>query len=162
MALEKELKGDFMNFKELLQNFIIMTICLGLLACTKASFTVQPLSVQNVHLSGDNSDLTKSRTLLFTVSACMNAGAVKSEAQNQHLPVVDEPFEISGGAEPLVLMSDAKGCVYWPESITFQYLNKESFISLSRKITAKGNLGGSETLDFAIDPWKNSADVLWI
>ena len=146
------------------KNFIAFSACLASFACTQDTFVVQPLSVKNVRVTGESSDLTKPRNISFTVMACMNASSGSSTnassdvATYQHRPAIDQAFEISGGEETVTLKSDANGCVYWPESLTYQYLTKENFIKISRKITGKGAFTGTKDLSYAMNPWKGTAD----
>lgn len=48
--------------------------------------------------------------------------------------------------------SDVEGWIYWTEAFDFRYLAPENFLKVQRRLYS--GAGGTYTLEFAIDPWK--------
>ena len=75
-------------------------------------------------------------------------------------PIVGMEFSIEGGAQPIRQKTGANGCLYWNDSVNFNYLGKEQYIQLERKVVAERPHRGEIVLDLAIDPWKTGGDAL--
>lgn len=75
-------------------------------------------------------------------------------------PIVGMEFSIEGGAQSIRQKTDANGCLYWNDSVSFNYLGKEQYIQIERKIVAEHPHRGEVVLDLAVDPWKASGDAL--
>ncbi len=61
------------------------------------------------------------------------------------------------------IVTDAQGCLNWPESIKFNYLADSIWIKMTRTLVARGLQRGSRPIHFAINPWshgENLAEVL--
>ena len=123
-------------------------------AAADANFVLLPVTAQDVRLSASQTDLNVPGKSAFTVKACLQDSGLLQ-------PLVDEAFEISGGPQKISRKTDSQGCLYWPESVTFNYLAKESYVRFDRVLAAKGAHQGSTHVLFALDPWKNSNDALF-
>jgi hypothetical protein len=121
-------------------------------ACSKPSFSVQPLQVNDVVMSANSTDPSVPKEMQFTVEACMN-----NSASPDHNSVTGTAFELDRDGNSTVVQSDDKGCLFWPETLGYHYLDSEHYFKFSRTIKGRGNFGGSQTVEFAMDPWKNSS-----
>ena len=151
-----------MRSSKFLPNLGLSVLMISLAACAPkkhgsagddATFIVLPLAAQDVRVSGNESDLSVPRSSSFTVKACLqDAGLLQ--------PVIDEEFTITEGPQSISRRTDSQGCLYWPETVSFNYLARESYVRLVRKFQPNGVHRGSLSIAFAMDPWKNSADGL--
>jgi hypothetical protein len=121
-------------------------------ACSKPSFSVQPLQVNDVVMTANSTDPSVAKEMQFTVEACLN-----NSASADHNSVTSTTFDFVRDGNSTVMQSDDKGCLFWPETLSFNYLEPEHYVKFSRTISGRGNFGGSQTVEFAMDPWKNSS-----
>jgi len=136
---------------------LCLSLCLFSVACTNANlptFTVQPLQVTSMQMLSNSADPTVPKKIQFTLQACLNNSTLTSKTTT-----TKTEFEFSGDGVPTqTLVTDDKGCVYWPETVSYNYLDQETYIKFSRTLTGKGDLGGTQVLPFAMNPWKTSKD----
>lgn len=52
-------------------------------------------------------------------------------------------------------VTDAQGCLNWPETIKFNYLSDSVWLKMTRTLVAKGLQRGSRPIEFAINPWSH-------
>ena len=133
------------------QGFFALMICFIASACSKPLFSVQPLQASNVVMTANSSDPSVAKEMQFTVQACMT-----NSASAEHNSVANSPFEFVRDGSSSIVQSDEKGCLYWPETVDYNVLDAEHYFKFSRTINGKGGFGGSRTVNFAMDPWKNS------
>ncbi len=109
----------------------------------KSQVQIAPLDLNHV---GYRHSKGQQREMIFSVTACM-MGPLDSK------PLRAQNFEIqktNGSSESL--RSNDKGCVTWEDSLAFNYLDAECWISKPVRI-ANTNFGMNQTLELQLNPW---------
>ena len=56
-------------------------------------------------------------------------------------------------------VTDAQGCLNWPETIKFNYLSDSIWLKMTRTLVAKGLQRGTRPIEFAINPWSHGESL---
>jgi hypothetical protein len=119
-----------------------------------ATFVVDPVSAVGEEATGSGAFANVPTSRLLNFTACVKDVAVLE-------PISNVPFTISeAGREIKRTTSDAKGCLYWSETIPFAAANQESYLEVERTITASNVHKGRVSLRLALNPWKKGGDSL--
>lgn len=122
----------------------------------QSTFLVTPVIARSVQTAATDPAYNLPSSKVFQVKACVqDMGLLK--------PVIGLSFHVKGvnqSQTELAVRSDADGCLYWNDSVQFNYLGKEQYIPMERTITADAPHRGEVTLHLAVDPWKDSSDSL--
>lgn len=119
-----------------------------------ATFVLDPLSAtSDVGAANETfANIPTSRLLNFT--ACLKDVAVLE-------PVTGASFRVSeGGREIKISPTDAKGCLYWSETFSFEATRQETFFEVERTIEAVSIHKGRVSLRLAVNPWKKGAGAV--
>src|ERR1035438_6187075 len=109
-----------MTFCRTLTFFISMVLLCS--ACGKkpalqdanATFDVSPVSASNFQYTSVSTESKTPTQISFTAKACF-----KDIARVQ--PVLEQAFLISGGTDTHKVVSNTDGCVFWTDSLEFNY-----------------------------------------
>lgn len=122
-------------------------------AASNATFIALPV-VQNDSQVIASDPVSKLPTLKqFEVKVCVqDIGMLQ--------PIISQNFRVQGEGIDSELKTDSNGCLFWKDSVQFNYLGNEQYIQLSRKVVAERPHRGEVDLNLAIDPWKSGSDAL--
>lgn len=71
----------------------------------------------------------------------------------QKKPMIGQKFQIVETEQDLV--TDVNGCLIWSETVNYNYLAASKYLKFVRTIKGLGPHFGTQTVNFAIDPWSH-------
>ncbi len=86
------------------------------------------------------------------VSNIYNYKACLSDLR-QKKPMIGHKFEVVEIQQPL--STDVNGCLTWSETVEYNYLAASKYLKISRTLKGLGPQFGTQSLNFAIDPWSH-------
>ncbi len=85
-------------------------------------------------------------------SSVFNYKACLSDLR-QKKPMIGHKFEIIEATQEL--STDINGCLTWSETVEYNFLAASKYLKISRTIKGLGPHFGTQTVNFAIDPWSH-------
>lgn len=70
--------------------------------------------------------------------------------------IIGQKFEITGDNLQTEATSDDKGCIYWQDSVRFDYLSPEREMVVNRTVTGLGDFQGSKDIILLVNPWNKT------
>lgn len=70
--------------------------------------------------------------------------------------IIGQKFEVTGENLEVVTESDDKGCIYWQDAVSYDYLSPESEIVVKRTITGLGDFQGEKEITLLVNPWNKT------
>lgn len=75
--------------------------------------------------------------------------------------IPDETFEVHGGPETLALTTNPEGCLMWTETLSFNPVASQVYVTLQRELRPTGAYRESApiSLSVGVSPWRDQAGV---
>ena len=146
-----------MKFYKTLHYFSLIATLLLNLSCSSdvddinsnknnSSFTISQVEAISINSSSYKTwpDLNTKTT--YNLKTC-----VKNRMLSQN--ITGEKFIISGEEKTQQLITDSEGCIYWNESISFNYLEDEGYYPIQRMLVGTSNYKGVIEINLNLNPW---------